>query len=128
MGGLVAFKLSVKHGDKISGAILLCPALRDCYENIPYLKKLGRALGYLFPRLKIVPQDFKGMNKYENFEFMKKDEGRYLGNHPPGSAYILLKELDTLSESFKLMKTPYLCIQAGMDTAVDLFAPLDLEK
>lgn len=26
------------------------------------------------------------------------------------------------------MKTPYLCIQAGMDTAVDLFAPLDLEK
>ncbi len=26
------------------------------------------------------------------------------------------------------MKTPYLCIQGGMDINVDLFAPLDLEK
>lgn len=82
----------------------------------------------MFPRLKIVPQDYKGMNRYENLEFIKKDQGRYLGNHPPGTAYFLLKELDTLNLSFKDMKTPYLCIQAGMDTSVDLFAPLDLEK
>jgi len=79
----------------------MCPALRDCYETIPFLKKIGRAMGYLFPKLKIVPQDFKGMNRYENLEFIKNDVGRYIGNHPPGSAYCLLKELDTLSEHFK---------------------------
>ncbi len=26
------------------------------------------------------------------------------------------------------MKTPYLCIQGGMDRFVDVFAPLDLER
>ena len=49
-------------------------------------------MGYIFPKLKIVPQDFKGMNKYENLEFIKKDEGRYIGNHPPRSAYKFFQE------------------------------------
>lgn len=30
-------------------------------------------MGYMFPKLKIVPQDFKGMNRYENLEFIKND-------------------------------------------------------
>jgi alpha-beta hydrolase superfamily lysophospholipase len=31
MGGLITFKLCLKNPDKYAGAILLCPALRDCY-------------------------------------------------------------------------------------------------
>jgi enterochelin esterase-like enzyme len=31
MGGLVTFKLSVKHPEKFSGAIMFAPALKDCY-------------------------------------------------------------------------------------------------
>jgi hypothetical protein len=58
MGGLIAFKLCIKNPDKYRGAILLCPALRDCCECMPFLKKVGRLMGYVFPRLKIVPQDY----------------------------------------------------------------------
>ncbi len=31
MGGLVTFKICVRSPNKYNGAILLCPALRDCY-------------------------------------------------------------------------------------------------
>ncbi len=50
-----------------------------------------------------MPQDLSDMkmNRYENFEYIQKDEGRYLGKHPPGSAACLLKELDSLSDHFK---------------------------
>jgi hypothetical protein len=34
--------------------------------------------------------------------------------------------MDQLHEQFKNMRTPYICIQGGIDTMVDPFAPLDL--
>jgi len=58
MGGLLTFKLSVKYPEKFAGAVMFAPALKDCLENIPYLKKIGRMMGYLCPTFKIVPQDF----------------------------------------------------------------------
>lgn len=48
-------------------------------------------MGCLCPTLKIVPQDFIGFTRYENFEFMRKEKGRYIGHHPPGTARSILK-------------------------------------
>lgn len=127
MGGLVTFKLCVNYPQKWTGAVMFGPALRDCKENIPVLKQLGRMMGFLCPTFKIVPQDYVGFTKYENFQHMKNDKGRYLGAHPPGTAYSLLKEMDVCETLFSKMETPYLLIQGGIDSSVDLFAPIDLE-
>lgn len=71
MGGLVTFKLCVNYPKKWSGAVMFAPALGDCKENIPVLKQLGRMIGFMCPTLKLVPQDYAGFTKYENFEHMK---------------------------------------------------------
>ena len=58
---------------------------------------------------------------------MKNQKGRYLGAHPPGTAYSILKEMDVCETLFDKMQTPYIVIQGGIDLSVDLFAPIDLE-
>src|SRR5690348_8552201 len=70
-------------------------------------------MGYLCPTLKIVPQDFIGFTKYENFEFIEKDKGRYLGGNLPGTAYSILKEMDNMDKVFHKMKTPYILFKVG---------------
>ena len=85
-------------------------------------------MGCLCPTFKIIPQDFIGFTRYENFEFMKQEKGRYIGPHPPGTAYSILKEMDSCDQDFNKMQISYLCVQGGVDKSVDLFAPLDLEK
>jgi pimeloyl-ACP methyl ester carboxylesterase len=31
MGGLVTFKLAVKYSNRFSGAVMIAPAVRDCF-------------------------------------------------------------------------------------------------
>lgn len=64
MGGLVTFKLCVNYPQKWTGAVMFAPALRECKENMPVLKQLGRMMGYICPTFKIVPQDYIGFTKY----------------------------------------------------------------
>lgn len=48
-------------------------------------------MGSFLPKVKIIPQDLKGITKYENLNFYRKDLGRYMGKHPFGTAACLLK-------------------------------------
>ena len=50
-GGSTSFKIAIEKRIKPDGCILLNPALRENYMSAPFMKKVGKMIGYLFPKL-----------------------------------------------------------------------------
>jgi hypothetical protein len=92
------------------------------------MKKLGKAIGYLFPTLELIDPKFIDGNKYFMEKQIKADERNYTGKVIPGTIRTVLNAMEEISIEYSKLKTPYILIQSGSDKLVDVFAPLDLEK
>ena len=92
------------------------------------MKKLGKLLGYLAPKLKLVGQSFDSSTKYKSDHLQKANPHLYNDKHVPGSVRVALNAMEEVEKSYHEFKTSYILFQAGVDKSVDLFAPLDLEK
>lgn len=88
------------------------------------MKKFGKALGYLLPKIKLTRQgtdDCKYTRTVEN-------PLNYNGRNIPGTVRVVLNAMEEIQTQYNLFDTPYILFQAGVDKLVDPFAPLDLEK
>jgi hypothetical protein len=58
--------MSLRAPEKYSGIIFLNPALREIKESQAWLKKFGKLLGYMTPKLRLFQQAFDSSTKYSN--------------------------------------------------------------
>ncbi len=65
LGGAIAFKMSLRRPEKYNGIIFLNPALREIKQSEYYMKKLGKILGYLVPKLRLASQSTNTSSKYD---------------------------------------------------------------
>jgi hypothetical protein len=93
---------------------------------MPIMKKLGKAIGYLFPTMQLVTPKFTDGNRYKMEQHIIADERNYTGKIIPGTIRTVLNAMEEVSTEYAKMKTPYILFQSGSDKLVDLFAPLDL--
>ena len=111
---------------KYNGVIFLNPALREIKEAQPVMKKIGKLIGYLMPKIRLTSQSFSSSTKYYTEKIVKANPYLYNGRHVPGSVRVALKAMEEIENCYKQFKTSYILFQGGVDKSVDLFAPLDL--
>jgi len=128
LGGAIAFKMTILQPDKYNGVIFLNPALREIKESQVIIKKIGKIIGYLIPKLKLTQQSFTSTTKYDTAERVKADLNFYNDRHIPGSVRAALNAMEEIENSYKQFKNPYILFQGGVDKSVDVFAPIDFEK
>ena len=58
------------------------------------MKKVGRILGYLAPKLKLTEQSFTGATKYDLTEVQKANPHMYNAKHVSGSVRVVLKAME----------------------------------
>lgn len=58
------------------------------------MKKLGKAIGYLFPTLELVDPKFTDGNKYNMEKHIKADERNYTGKVIPGTIRTVLNAIE----------------------------------
>lgn len=92
------------------------------------MKKIGRLLGYLFPRYSVLSQREDNATKYNIEDIIRGDEYNYTGPNVLGSVRVVLTAMEEVQKIFPSLEVPYLLFQGGMDKLIDLFAPLDMEK
>lgn len=92
------------------------------------MKKIGKLIGYLMPKIRLTSQSFSSSTKYDTEKIVKANPYLYNGRHVPGSVRVALKAMEEIENCYKQFKTSYILFQGGVDKSVDLFAPLDLQK
>ena len=92
------------------------------------MKKIGKILGYLTPKLKFLSQSFTSTTKYDTEKILKANPYIYNDRHVPGSVRATLNAMEEIERLYSDFRHPYILFQGGVDKSVDLFAPLDLEK
>lgn len=92
------------------------------------MKKVGKLLGYLAPKLKLAQQSFTSTTKYDTEKLVKSNPFIYNDRHVPGSIRVALNAMEEIENLYSHFICPYIVFQGGVDKAVDLFAALDLEK
>ncbi len=127
-GGAISFKASLKNPEKYSGIVFLAPALRNLEERQAFLKKIGKFIGFICPRVRLFSGTTEDSTKYNQDERINNDPYFYKDGLVPGSVRTILNAMDEVSQLFKDFKIPYIMFQAGVDKMVDPFAPLDLEE
>jgi hypothetical protein len=75
---------------------MLSPSLREVKESQVIMKKVGKALGFLFPTLRLVNQTFDSGNKYDMSENILADKNNYTGKLVPGSVRTVLNAMEEL--------------------------------
>ena len=127
-GGAMTFKCAQLHPGRYSGLIFIAPALRDQPSNSPCLKKIGKMIGWMMPRYKMVDQDFSDGTSYNTNKTIEDDPLFYTGQNVAGSVRTVLNAMEEISQQYSQLSHPYITFQAGVDKFVDTFAGLDLEK
>jgi len=51
MGGMTTFMLGIKYPKRFAGSILFCPAIKDHHYKDWFMKKLGKVIGWILPKL-----------------------------------------------------------------------------
>lgn len=64
------------------------------------MKKVGRVLGYLAPKLKLVDQSLSGSTKYNLDKYQKENPNFYNGKHVPGSVRVALKAMEEVEKLY----------------------------
>ena len=96
LGGAICFKLSIRNPEKYAGVIFLAPALRENKEAQPFLKKLGKLMGTLFPKLKVIGQTFNSQSKFDQTERINADPYIYKDKVVPGSIKVVLESMEQI--------------------------------
>lgn len=91
------------------------------------MKRVGKAIGYFFPKLKLTEQSHTDSTRYQMTDNVKNNDLNYNGRHIPGSVRVALNAMEETEKLYSEFNTPYICFQSGVDKLVDPFAPLDLE-
>lgn len=90
MGGGIAFRMAINRPSLYDGIIMLAPALRSNYENSPFLKKVGKVIGWMFPRWKFMDSTSGSGTRHECFNSCD-DPLNYNGKIIPGSVRAILE-------------------------------------
>lgn len=66
--------MAVTNRSKYSGLIFLSPALRDIKDSKYFIKKIGRFLGWIVPRVHLsLGLSSKDSNKFNCDEYLRND-------------------------------------------------------
>ncbi len=90
------------------------------------MKKIGKFIGYLMPKLKLTRQSFTSTTKYNTEKIVKANPYLYNDRHIPGSVRVSLNAMEEIEKTYNEYKANYILFQGGVDKLVDVFAPLDL--
>ena len=60
------------------------------------MKKIGKFIGYLAPKLKLTPQSFNTTTKYDTEEIVKSNPYLYNDRHVPGSIRAALNAMEEI--------------------------------
>jgi hypothetical protein len=58
------------------------------------MKKIGKLIGYFFPKLKLTPQNDDDSTRYPLKEMIKSNKLNYNGRHIPGSIRVALNAIE----------------------------------
>jgi alpha-beta hydrolase superfamily lysophospholipase len=94
-GGAISFKLTLKSPKKYDEVIFLVPALREVKQSQYIMKKIGKAIGYFFPKLKLTPQG-EDDTKYDVSEIVKADCLNYNDRNIPGTIRVVLNAMEEI--------------------------------
>jgi hypothetical protein len=112
--------------ERYSGVIFLSAALREIKDSQYFMKKIGRFLGWIAPRVHLsFEPSSNDITKY-NCDQQLRNDPFYEKTLVPGSITIILDAMDELSQLYQTFEVPFLAIQGGMDKSVDLFGSIDL--
>lgn len=88
--------MSLKQPEKYKGVIFLNPALREIKQSQYIMKKIGKFIGYLAPKLKLTSQSFKATTKYDTEQIIKSNPYLYNDRHIPGSIRAALNAIEEI--------------------------------
>lgn len=100
-GGTVCFKACLKSPQKYQGAIFLAPALRNLPEAAPFMKKMGKFIGFLCPRIRLFKEDKFSGTKFNQIQRILADPYVYNDGIVPGSIRTILNSMDEVSLQYK---------------------------
>ena len=93
----MAFEMAVKNPTKYAGIILLAPAIKNLAEHMWLGKKVGRFLGCICPRVRLMKDKFDSGTKYNQAERIKADPYVYNDGAVPGSIRTILNAMDQVN-------------------------------
>lgn len=108
--------------------MFLSPALRENKESQPYMKKLGKVFGALFPKGTIFPQSFNSQSRIDQTDRIMADPYIYKDKVVPGSVKVILETMAEIENQFSKFTNPFILIQSGVDKMVDPFLAIDFEE
>lgn len=83
--------MTLNSPKKYDGIVFLVPALREIKESQYIMKKVGKVIGYFFPKLKLTKQGTDDC-KY----IIKERPLNYNGRNIPGSIRVVLNALEEI--------------------------------
>ena len=91
------------------------------------MKKVGKLIGYLLPKSKLVSQTFDNQTKYNQLDRIMADEYIYKDKVVPGSVKVVLQAMEEAEKKYAKFSHPFILIQSGIDKSVDPFLAIDME-
>lgn len=95
-GGSIAVQLAINTPKIYRGLVLFVPAIREVRESQYFMKKLGLAMGYMFPKLKLLNQSFDSGTKFKIGHHILADKNNYTAKIVPGSVRTVLNAMAEL--------------------------------
>jgi hypothetical protein len=117
--------MTLRNPKKYDGVVFFVPALREVKQSQYIMKKIGKLVGYFFPKLKLTEQG-EDDTKFRVKEIVEMNTLNYMGRNIPGTIRVVLNAIEEVENSYHMFSTPYIVFQSGIDKMVDPFAPLDL--
>ena len=65
--------MAIRHPQKYDYIAFFAPGLREVPESLPIMKKIGKAIGYLFPTVQLMEPKFTDGNKFKMEKYIKAD-------------------------------------------------------
>jgi alpha-beta hydrolase superfamily lysophospholipase len=93
-GGAICFKACLKQPHKYSGVIFLAPAIRNLAEAGPIMKKIGKCIGFLCPRVRLFGDKYDSGTKNNQSQRILADPYVYNDGLVPGSVRTILNAMD----------------------------------
>ena len=93
-GGAISFKACLKQSKKYAGVIFLAPAIRNLTESGAIMKKIGKCIGFLCPRVRLFTDKYNSGTKNNQIERILADPYVYKDGLVPGTVRTVLNAMD----------------------------------
>ncbi|KAM3131417.1 hypothetical protein pb186bvf_016489 [Paramecium bursaria] len=118
MGGMTSFRLALLNEFPIRGIVMYAPAIKSLQCNM-FIGAV-KALGCIVPKAKFIkPKRGMTTKNPQLTEDFQKDPYVYTDELLPGTAATIMKAMQDAPDLYNQLRTPWLCVQGGLDKLVD---------